>query len=760
MRWKLCALIVAAGFWLAIGVGCGGQPLIPLGDEATEMVAEDPTPVDLNQDAADPDMLKVAPEWQQPLMPVFEEAAAGYNVPLDLLLTLAKMGSAFENRGDARTIEGGYGLMALRDNDLGGDSLKLASELTGLPREQLIADPAASIAGAAAVLNAYANEAEVDRSAGIEAWLPVVVKYAGLDAEDSNFFAYGFYELLSVGFEVTNSFGETFTVERYELSLDFKSLVPPGIKQIPLDVLEKGLDPAALDKTDKQELDYPGAIWDPAASCNYTATVTSKDTIIVHTIEGTAAGARSWFKNCNSQVSAHYVISEAGTIWQMVDERYRAWHVGCLNSRSIGFEHEGYAASSSHPTSLYNASAALAKNICDRRGIIKAHRTCAPGILGHNDANNCHCGGTHWDPGSGWNWTYYINQINGTPPPPTWNATYKAQSYPSSMVAGSTATVWAEFTNTGTGEWKHSQTYLGTSSPQDRSSPFCNMPNWTGCNRPTDVDQSSVTQNQVGRFTFILKAPSTPGTYTEKFRLVREGVTWFGPEITWTITVTPSGPDTTPPSVPGTPTATAASTSQINLTWSASSDNVGVAGYKIYRNGAYLTSVTGTSYNDTGLAMGTTYTYRISAYDAANNESAQSGARDETTWIIIDNTSAGFTASANWTTGTSSTDKYGADYRWRSTAAVSDQAVWAFTIPTADNYQVYAWWPQGSNRSPAAPYTVNGGSVISMNQQQNGGQWNSLGTFSMAAGSNNVKLSCWAPSGYVVVADAVRIIRR
>ncbi|NLU20472.1 MAG: hypothetical protein GXW89_07255, partial [Phycisphaerae bacterium] len=276
----------------------------------------------------------------------------------------------------------------------------------------------------------------------------------------------------------------------------------------------------------------------------------------------------------------------------------------------------------------------------------------------------------------------------------------------------------------------------------------------------TDVDQSSVTQNQVGRFTFILKAPSTPGTYTEKFRLVREGVTWFGPEITWTITVTPSGPDTTPPSVPGTPTATAASTSQINLTWSASSDNVGVAGYKIYRNGAYLTSVTGTSYNDTGLAMGTTYTYRISAYDAANNESAQSGARDETTWIIIDNTSAGFTASANWTTGTSSTDKYGADYRWRSTAAVSDQAVWAFTIPTADNYQVYAWWPQGSNRSPAAPYTVNGGSVISMNQQQNGGQWNSLGTFSMAAGSNNVKLSCWAPSGYVVVADAVRIIRR
>ena len=101
-------------------------------------------------------------------------------------------------------------------------------------------------------------------------------------------------------------------------------------------------------------------------------------------------------------------------IWQMVDERYRAWHVGCLNSRSIGHEHEGYAGSASHPVSLYNASALLSRNICDRRGILKQHRTCAPGILGHNDANNCHCGGDHWDPGGGWDWTYYINAINGT----------------------------------------------------------------------------------------------------------------------------------------------------------------------------------------------------------------------------------------------------------------------------------------------------------------------------------------------------------
>lgn len=341
-----------------------------------------------------------------------------------------------------------------------------------------------------------------------------------------------------------------------------------------------------------------------------------------------------------------------------------------------------------------------------------------------------------------------------------YNATYKAQSYPSSMTAGSTAIVWIEFTNTGNQVWTHTYTRLGTSSPYDRSSPFCNTPNWLSCSRPTDVDQSSVAKNQVGRFTFILKAPTAPGTYTEKFKLVQEGITWFGPERTWTITVIGSGPDTTPPSVPANLTATAASTSQINLSWTASTDNVGVAGYDIYRNGAYLASVTGTSYNNTGLAMGTTYSYQVLAYDAAGNDSALCAAKNETTWIIVDNSAAGFSCSANWSTGTSSTDKYGADYRFRSTSAISDQATWAFTIPTADTYEVYAWWPQGSNRSPTAPYSVNGGSGIPMNQQINGGKWNSLGTFSMAAGSNNVKLSCWTGAGYVVMADAVRVVRR
>ena len=89
--------------------------------------------------------------------------------------------------------------MALRQERPGGNSLELAAQLTGVTTEQLTADPVASINGAAAVLNAYAIEAGVDRAQGIEAWLPAVIKYAGLDEEDSKFFAMGVYELIQLG---------------------------------------------------------------------------------------------------------------------------------------------------------------------------------------------------------------------------------------------------------------------------------------------------------------------------------------------------------------------------------------------------------------------------------------------------------------------------------------------------------------------------------------------------------------------------------
>src|SRR5687768_1260737 len=69
----------------------------------------------------------------------------------------------------------------------------------------------------------------------------------------------------------------------------------------------------------------------------------------------------------------------------------------------------------------------------------------------------------------------------------------------------------------------------------------------------------------------------------------------------------------------------------------------------------------------------------------------------ETTAVTVDNTSAGFSVVGTWATASSSTDKYGADYRYHSTAAVSEPATW--TAGVSGTKSVYAWWPQGSNRS-------------------------------------------------------------
>ena len=90
-------------------------------------------------------------------------------------------------------------------------------------------------------------------------------------------------------------------------------------------------------------------------------------------------------------------------------------------------------------------------------------------------------------------------------------------------------------------------------------------------------------------------------------------------------------PDTQAPTTPTNLAATSISSSQINLSWASSTDNIGVAGYVVYRNGSQVATTTGIIFSDTGLAASTTYTYFVSAYDAANNISATSTSAFATT---------------------------------------------------------------------------------------------------------------------------------
>jgi len=749
-------------------------------------------------------------------MPDFERAAAKHDVPLPLLLTLGYFGSHFENRGDAPTIEGGYGVMALRANNVWhSDSLGEGAGLTKVPKERIIVDPGRNIEAAATVLSAYADQMKIDRSKGLEAWLYPVIKYAGLDAQYSRMFAMEIFDKLVKGLDYVNSAGEAFQFDAQDIgNIDLAKLQPTSAvrAQDYSPLMARPLQTPSSNSYSPMTAQYPPATWYAAASCNYQTGSYSKNTVIVHTAEGSAAGTLAWFNNCSAQVSAHYVVSEAGGVWQCVDEWYRAWHVGCANNYCIGIEHEGYAASASHPVALYNASGLLTRDICDSWGIPKSHNACPPGVLGHVDINNCVCGPGHTDPGAGWDWGYYMGVVNGT----TWiNPPYLFGDGTDGWTSGNSVSgiAW-----TGAGSWNGSmyfdqtgndafvyspaQNFTGVYAPQvvnvnfypqsgttaahdmqlfwktnaenafaaDKSTPLVNynaqnswatvnlyinnskywgqtvnqmrldfdntnsstryivnhfvlqnapwwhfdtggdVMGWYAGNAMTAPWQTSgswpgcLVSDQTGNDGYILSPPiggggypynylggvndwvhvrvfpqngsttahdmglywvsQADGAYTESksshvtfnakdgwadvYFPVGQNANWPAAHITqlrldfdqtnhgnrWIvdyITMEYFGADTTVPSVPTGLTATAASQTVVNLAWTASTDNTGVNGYKVFRNGAQIATSIAPSYSDTTCSAGTAYSYTVSAYDSVANNSAQSTVANVTT---------------------------------------------------------------------------------------------------------------------------------
>ncbi len=140
------------------------------------------------------------------------------------------------------------------------------------------------------------------------------------------------------------------------------------------------------------------------------------------------------------------------------------------------------------------------------------------------------------------------------------------------------------------------------------------------------------------------------------------------------IVSTTASPDTTPPSVPTGLTTTGASDSSVSLSWTASTDNVAVTGYKIFRGGAQVGTSPTASYTDSGLTASTMYSYTVSAYDAANNNSAQSAALVVSTNTTVDTTPPSVPTGLMQTASTSTSISLG----W--TASTDDVGVTGYTI--------------------------------------------------------------------------------
>ncbi len=110
-------------------------------------------------------------------------------------------------------------------------------------------------------------------------------------------------------------------------------------------------------------------------------------------------------------------------------------------------------------------------------------------------------------------------------------------------------------------------------------------------------------------------------------------------ENAWKGSVADGAVDTQPPTVPQAVTGSPVNDNEVNLSWTASTDDVAVAGYYIYRNGVWVGSSPTASYTDQGLTRATSYQYSVYAYDEVGNMSAESGFVSVTTMDVAPPTS-------------------------------------------------------------------------------------------------------------------------
>lgn len=332
-----------------------------------------------------------APSDVEPTMnEAFTEAASEFDVPRDLLVSVGYAETRLDGHDGKPSQDNGFGVMHLVSNPE-RQTLEQAAEITGESVSDLRKNDAVNIRGGAAVLRAFADKAGLkaaDRDR-IEAWYPAVAGYGGAESASlKRLYADAAYEFVSKGIPAKGT---------SQVRVSPQKVSP-----------ERGeLADAAAPGAGTRSDDYPPAIWNPADPSNYnTGRSAAISQVIVHVTQGAYAGTISWFKNPESDVSAHYVVrSSDGEVTQMVRDADTAWHARSGNASGLGIEHEGFVDDPAWFTdAMYRSSAALTKHLCDKHGIPKdrAH------IVGHNEVP----GNDHTDPGPNWNWDTYMSYVN------------------------------------------------------------------------------------------------------------------------------------------------------------------------------------------------------------------------------------------------------------------------------------------------------------------------------------------------------------
>jgi N-acetyl-anhydromuramyl-L-alanine amidase AmpD/photosystem II stability/assembly factor-like uncharacterized protein len=257
------------------------------------------------------------------------------------------------------------------------------ARLTGASRSAVRHDAAANVRAGAALLARARPSGD-----GLAAW------YGPLSHIGGPLYAQEVYDTLRLGFRITVA-GARLGLAPTQVSL-----------------------PERVVAAHKHLADYPDALWHAASPANYTRAnrplAHPITTIVIHTTEGSYAGAINWFADPRARASAHYVVrSIDGQVTQVVHEKDIAWHAGnwAYNLKAIGIEHEAIESNCHWYTdAMYRGSAQLVAYLAAKYliPIDRKH------IIGHYqvpDPNNPHLHGGadhHTDPGPCWNWPKYM----------------------------------------------------------------------------------------------------------------------------------------------------------------------------------------------------------------------------------------------------------------------------------------------------------------------------------------------------------------
>ncbi len=394
------------------------------------------------------------------LQSAFASAAAEYHVPQSILLGVSYLQSRWDSHAGAPSVTGGYGPMHLTDartalagatphhsdgsEDPRGDSarppllptaklpgtsaiparlrtLPKAAELTGLSAKRLRTDPAANVAGGAALLAAAQKELGEPLSSDPADWYGAVARFSGADdTATAAAYANDVYDVLRTGQERHTDAGELVALSAQPgLSPDTAQLRQAGLRTLragetecPPTVACEWI-PAPYEKFGDDDYGNHDLGERPASS--------DIDYIVIHDTEGAWEGVLTMVQD-PTYVSWQYTLrSTDGHIAQHVKAKDVAWHAGnwYVNAKSIGLEHEGFLAKPDawYTEAMYRSSARLVSYLAKKYGIPLDRQH----ILGHDTVpgpTTSTISGMHTDPGPYWDWRHYF-ELLGRPLSPS-----------------------------------------------------------------------------------------------------------------------------------------------------------------------------------------------------------------------------------------------------------------------------------------------------------------------------------------------------